>query len=81
MLKFVAYALAAPLPVGEALAEVDLPGFDRSAVSAAHGPGLMAGSIWYPAGQAIYKTRVVHHVVLLAHPSIWPPKLPWAAIC
>ena len=46
MLKFVAYALAAPLPVGEALAEVDLPGFDRSAVSAAHGPGLMAGSIW-----------------------------------
>ena len=48
MLKFLKYTLAAsmlavPVHVGVALAEVDLPGIDRLAVSAAHLPGLVAG--------------------------------------
>ena len=55
---FAAMVLAGLVWVGAALADVNLPGFDRLVVSAAHRPGLVAGSIWYPAGQATYKTQV-----------------------
>lgn len=34
--------------------EQGLPGFDRFAVSAAHRPSLMQGSVWYPAGTRTY---------------------------
>ena len=57
---FAAMVLAGLVWVGAALADVNLPGFDRLVVSAAHRPGLVAGSIWYPAGQATYKTQVGH---------------------
>jgi predicted dienelactone hydrolase len=68
MLEFLKYSLVVsllvrPVHVGAALAQVDLPGFDRLAVSAAHRPGLVAGSIWYPADQATYKTQVGRNAV------------------
>ena len=85
MLKILKYTLAAsllvgPVHVGAALAQVDLPGFDRLAVYAAHRPGLVAGSIWYPAGQVTYKTQVGRNAVLLAHLLTWPPRLTRVAI-
>ena len=81
MLKFLKYTLAAsllvgPVHVGAASAQVDLPGFDRLAVSAAHRPGLVAGSIWYPAGQVTYKTKWFTMRFLLASLLIGPLKLP-----
>ena len=59
--------------VGAALADVNLPGFDRLVVSAAHRPGLVAGSIWYPAGQATYKTQVGHNAAFTGTPVYLAP--------
>ena len=78
MLKILKYTLAAsllvgPVHVGAALAQVDLPGFDRLAVSAAHRPGLVAGSIWYPAGQVTYKTQVGRNAVFTGAPAYLAP--------
>lgn len=77
---FAAVALAGLVWVGAALADVNLPGFDRLVVSAAHRPGLVAGSIWHPAGQATYKTQVGHMRFSQAHHSISPPQSPKGAI-
>ena len=77
---FAAVVLAGPVCVGAALADENLPGFDRLVVSAAHRPGLVAVSIWYPAGQAMYKTQVGHIRFSQAHPFISPPQLPKGAI-
>ena len=41
----VAVVLAGPVWVGAALADVNLPGFDRLVVSTAHRPGFVAGLI------------------------------------
>ena len=80
MLKILKYTLAAsllvgPVHVGEALAQVDLPGFDRLEVSAAHRPGLVAGSIWYPAGQVTYKTQVGRNAVFTGAPAYLAPEI------
>ena len=80
MLKILKYTLAAsllvgPVHVGAALAKVDLPGFDRLAVSAAHRPGLVAGSIWYPAGQVTYKTQVGRNAVFTGAPAYLAPEI------
>ena len=80
MLKILKYTLAAsllvgPVHVGAALAQVDLPGFDRLAVSAAHRPGLVAGSIWYPAGQVTYKTQVGRNAVFTGAPAYLAPEI------
>ncbi len=80
MLKILKYTLAAsllvgPVHVGAALAQVDLPGFDRLEVSAAHRPGLVAGSIWYPAGQVTYKTQVGRNAVFTGAPAYLAPEI------
>ena len=80
MLKILKYNLTAsllvgPVHVGAASAQVDLPGFDRLAVSAAHRPGLVAGSIWYPAGQVTYKTQVGRNAVFTGAPVYLAPEI------
>ncbi|MEM9633239.1 MAG: alpha/beta fold hydrolase [Pseudomonadota bacterium] len=53
-MKSLVFALSL-LPAASALAaEPELAGYDRFAVSAAHRPALLQGSVWYPAGTRTY---------------------------